>query len=222
MQPIAHFHSPFATKFGIPRQSGLVPQITGRIVFVPEWRTPEALRGLEGYDYLWLLWEFSAHRHAAKHPTVRPPLLGGNRRMGVFATRSPFRPNNIGLSSVRLNGIDYDTPLGPIIHVGGADLMDGTPILDIKPYLPHVDSHPQARGGFADGQPWPQLRVSLPPEVAALFTEQQRAALTHALELDPRPHYHADAAKVYALTFAGRDIRFRVTDGILTVLSPGE
>ena len=176
--PIAHFHSPFTEKFGIPRQSGPIEELAGQIVFEPEWRTADALRGIEDFDYLWLLWEFSANRRARKSPTVRPPLLGGNQRMGVFATRSPFRPNNLGLSCVRLDHVEWQSPQGPVIHVLGADLMDQTPIYDIKPYLPYADSHPDARGGFTDRQAWPRLNVTMSDQCAAMFTPEQLGAMS--------------------------------------------
>ncbi len=218
IEPIAHFHSPFTEKFGIPRQSGLVDELTGEIVFVKEWQVPDAIRGLEDFDYLWIIWEFSANRDARKTPTVRPPRLGGNERMGVFATRSPFRPNNLGLSSVRIVSIETATARGPVIRVAGADLMDGTPIYDIKPYLPSADSHPEARGGFTDTHEWHQLNVDIPPEQASWFTEEQLRALIHTLELDPRPHYQDDPDRIYGLMFDGRDIHFRVNGDRLEVL----
>ena len=218
IEPIAYFHSPFTEKFGIPRQSGLVDELTGEIVFVKEWQTAEAIRDLEDFDYLWIIWEFSANREARKTPTVRPPRLGGNERMGVFATRSPFRPNNLGLSSVRIVSIETSTARGPVIRVAGADLMDGTPIYDIKPYLPSADSHPEARGGFTDTHEWHQLNVDIPPEQASWFTEEQLRALIRTLELDPRPHYQDDPDRIYGLMFDGRDIHFRVNGDRLEVL----
>ena len=220
IQPIGFFRSPFAQKFGIPRQSGLVEQLEGEIVFVPEWRKAEALRGLEDFDYVWLVWGFSEHFEAKKSATVRPPLLGGNRRMGVFATRSPFRPNNLGLSSVRLSGIDYEAADGPVVKVLGADLMDGTPIYDLKPYLRYVDSHPEARGGFTEEHHWDKLKVEIPDEMGDFFTSEQLSTLNKILELDPRPHYHDDAEKVYSMPFCGVDIRFRVEGDCLKVLEP--
>lgn len=215
IHPIAFFQSPFPSKFGIPRQSGIVGELRGRIVFTPDYAQPEALRGLEHYDYLWLIWGFSANVEAEKHATVRPPLLGGNERMGVWATRSPFRPNNLGLSSVRIAAIDTRTPA---IDVLGADLMDGTPIYDIKPYLPYADSHPEARGGFTDQHEWQQLQVEMPDELQRLLPAADLAALRQTLALDPRPHYHADADREYGMPFRQFDIRFRVADGTLTVL----
>ena len=216
--PIAHFHSPFTEKFGIPRQSGLIEELAGQIVFEPEWRTADALRGIEDFDYLWLLWEFSANRSAHKSPTVRPPLLGGNQRMGVFATRSPFRPNNLGLSCVRLDHVEWQSPQGPVIHVLGADLMDQTPIYDIKPYLPYADAHPDARGGFTDQQSWRRLNVIMSDQCAAMFTPEQLRTLIRTLELDPRPHYQDDPDRIYGLMFDGHDLHFRVRGDQLEVV----
>ena len=216
--PVAHISSPLKSKFGIPRQSGLVGELTGRIVFEPAYRKIEAIRGLEAFDYLWLIWEFSANRSAAKSLTVRPPRLGGNRRMGVFATRSPFRPNNLGLSCVRLERIEEHPGLGPVIFVGGVDLMDGTPIYDIKPYVPYADSHPDARGGFVDDTTWQELEVCLPDNLAAIFDSRQAEALRRTLALDPRPRYHDDASRVYGMPFAGYDVRFRVEGRCLKIL----
>lgn len=216
--PVAHISSPLKSKFGIPRQSGLVGELTGRIVFEPAYRKVEAIRGLEAFDYLWLIWEFSANRSAAKSLTVRPPRLGGNRRMGVFATRSPFRPNNLGLSCVRLERIEEHPGLGPVIFVGGVDLMDGTPIYDIKPYVPYADSHPDARGGFVDDTTWQELEVCLPDNLAAIFDSRQAEALRRTLALDPRPRYHDDASRVYGMPFAGYDVRFRVEGRCLKIL----
>lgn len=218
IEPIAFFKSPFASKFGIPKQSGLVENLHGTIVFAPKYRNADALRGLEEFDYAWLIWEFSANRHAASSPVVRPPLLGGNTRMGVFATRSPFRPNRMGLSSVRISGIDFNTPQGPVIQVLGADLMDGTPIYDIKPYIAYADSHPDARCGFVDTHTRRHLEVSIPQNVAALFAPDELEALRKTLALDPRPQYHSSPDKVYGMLFSGHDVHFRVTDGTLEVL----
>lgn len=220
MTPIAFFHSPLTSKFGIPRQSGLT-KVEGRIVFEPQYRNADALRGLEGFDYLWLIWEFSANRDAKKSPTVRPPLLGGNERVGVWATRSPFRPNNLGLSSVRIVGIDLDTPDGPVISVEGADLMDGTPIFDIKPYVTYADCHPDARSGFVDERAWPELEVVVPDGVKARFSPSELEALTRVLALDPRPQYHDDSTRVYGMPFGGHDIHFRVEGRRLLVLDDG-
>lgn len=214
IEPIAFFHSPFTSKFGLPRQSGIVSELRGNIEFAPDYRETEALRGLEDYDYLWLIWGFSENVAAEKHPTVRPPLLGGNERMGVWATRSPFRPNNLGLSSVRIARIDWEKPA---IEVLGADLMDGTPIYDIKPYLSYVDSHPDARGGFTDQRQWQRLEVVMPAEMANDFTAADLDVLRQTLALDPRPHYHDDDARQYGMPFMGYDIRFHVSNGVLTV-----
>ena len=219
LQPIARFRSPFTSKFGIPKQSGLVEELRGEIVFEPAFRNADYLRGIEEFDYLWLIWEFSANPHKAVSPVVRPPVLGGNERVGVFATRSPFRPNPLGLSSVKIESVEWESARGPIIHVLGADLMDGTPIFDIKPYIVYADSHADARSGFVDKRQWPKLQVVLPDELHDVFSEEQLKALRHTLELDPRPHYQNDPQKVYGMPFEGRDIHFRVNDGVLTVLS---
>lgn len=218
IEPIAFFKSPFASKFGIPKQSGLAEQLRGTIVFAPKYRNADALRGLEEFDYVWLVWEFSANRHAAKSPVVRPPLLGGNTRMGVFATRSPFRPNPIGLSCVRLDRIEWATAQGPVIHVLGADLMDGTPIYDIKPYVAYADAHPDARCGFVDSHARRELKVVIPASFAARFAADELAALRRVLALDPRPQYHSDAGKTYGMLYAGRDVHFRVSGDTLEVV----
>ncbi len=218
IEQIAHFRSPFASKFGIPKQSGLAGNIPGTIVFEPKFRCADALRGLEGFDYLWLIWEFSANRHAAASPVVRPPLLGGNVKMGVFATRSPFRPNRLGLSSVKISGIETDTPDGPVILVSGADLMDGTPIYDIKPYIAYADSHEGVRCGFVDGHSDTRLEVDIPPAAAAQLTAEEAAALREVLSLDPRPRYQDNPDKVYGMPYAGRDVRFKVSGTRLTVV----
>jgi tRNA-Thr(GGU) m(6)t(6)A37 methyltransferase TsaA len=218
IQPIAHFESPFSTKFGIPRQSGLVPDLTGRIVFEPEYRQMDAVRGIDGFDYLWLVWEFSANRDASKSLTVRPPRLGGNQRMGVFATRSPFRPNNLGLSCVRFDRLEHDVALGPVIYVRGADLMDGTPIYDIKPYVAYADAHPDARSGFVDTTEWQPLEVELPDGLAARVPNDQIASLKATLAQDPRPRYHDDPDRIYGMPFLNLDIRFKVSGNILTVV----
>ena len=216
IEPIAYFRSPLTSKFGIPRQSGIVSELRGTIAFVPKYAQAEALRGLEAYDYVWLIWGFSENMDAEKHPTVRPPLLGGNERMGVWATRSPFRPNNLGLSSVRIASIDAEEAC---IEVMGADLMDGTPIYDIKPYLPYVDSHPEARGGFTDHHEWQRLQVEIGDKDAALFDDKDLQVLKELLALDPRPHYHEDATREYGMPYKGRDVRFRVDNGVLYVTS---
>lgn len=213
---IARIHSDFPTKFGIPRQSGLA-EVRSTIIFEPEYRNPDALRGLEGYTHLWLIWQFSEAVRDGWAPTVRPPRLGGNTRMGVFATRSPFRPNPIGLSSVRIDGIELHTPDGPLIHVTGADLMDGTPIYDIKPYLAYTDSHPEAAGGFALQTREGVLSVDFPAELLAVIPEDRRDGLIAVLAQDPRPQYQNDPERVYGMAFAGFDVQFRVADGRLTV-----
>lgn len=218
IEPIAYFRSPFATKFGVPKQSGLVENLRGTIEFVPKHRNADALRGMEDFDYLWLIWEFSANRHAATSPVVRPPLLGGNRKVGVFASRSPFRPNRLGLSSVRISEIEIDTTRGPLIHVLGADLMDGTPIYDIKPYVVYADSHPDAHSGFVDKNAIRWLEVVVPDAVAARYSSDELAALRKVLSLDPRPHYQDNPEKVYGMMYAGKDVKFRVEGDVLTVV----
>lgn len=217
IEPIAYFHSPFHSKFGIPKQSGLVEELEGSIVFCPEYRNTDALRGLDEFDYLWLIWGFSANKHAATSLVVRPPLLGGNEKMGVFATRSPFRPNALGLSSVRISRIEADTTRGPVITVVGADLMDGTPIYDIKPYIPYADSHPEAKGGFTDTHAICRLTVVIPDCFHHLFSQSQLQALYKVLELDPRPHYHKSGQKEYGMPYMDYDVHFTVNDGVLTV-----
>lgn len=217
IEPIAYFHSPFHSKFGIPKQSGLVEELEGSIVFCPEYRNADALRGLDEFDYLWLIWGFSANKHAATSLVVRPPLLGGNEKMGVFATRSPFRPNALGLSSVRISRIETDTTRGPVITVVGADLMDGTPIYDIKPYIPYADSRPEAKGGFTDTHAICRLTVVIPDCFHHLFSQSQLQALYKVLELDPRPHYHKSGQKGYGMPYMDYDVHFTVNDGVLTV-----
>lgn len=217
MQPIAHIESCFPTKFGIPRQAGIV-DTPARIVFEPPYRIADALRGLEDFDYIWLIWIFSQSEGHNWSPTVRPPRLGGNRRMGVFATRSPFRPNPIGLSSVRLLSIETDPQLGPVLNISGADLMDGTPILDIKPYLPYTDSHPQARSGFAPTAADTLLHVEYNPETKTILPPSLFDSLTDLLAHDPRPQYQSDPNRVYGMGFAGYEIKFTVSDGIVTVI----
>ncbi|WP_369282436.1 tRNA (N6-threonylcarbamoyladenosine(37)-N6)-methyltransferase TrmO [Oscillibacter sp. GMB15532] len=216
---IARIHSDFQTKFGVPRQSGLVEELESRVVFLPEYRNPDALRGLEGFSHLWLIWQFSEAVREGWSPTVRPPRLGGNARMGVFATRSPFRPNPIGLSCVKLLGIEESGADGFVLRVAGADLMDGTPILDIKPYLPYVDAHPEATGGFAPSAPERRLTVECPPEALKLLPEESRAALLGVLAEDPRPAYQDDPGRVYGFGFAGAEVKFSVDGNRLTVLS---
>lgn len=217
MRIIARIRTDFPTKFGIPRQSGLAQSLRATVVFEPEFRSADALRGLEGFSHLWLIWQFSQSVREGWSPTVRPPKLGGNTRMGVFATRSPFRPNPIGLSSVRLERIETDTPFGPVLHVLGADLMDLTPILDIKPYLPYTDSHPDASEGFSSPRERAAVQVVITPELLSLVPMEKRAALVEALSQDPRPGYQNAPDRVYGVAFAGLDVRFTVAQGVLTV-----
>lgn len=222
ISPIAFFHSPLTTKFGIPRQGGLAHSLAGTIVLEPAYRRAEAVRGLEQFSYLWLIWEFSAvdgKEGKAMPLTVRPPRLGGNERVGVFASRSPFRPNRLGLSSVRIDRIELDEKLGPVIHVLGADLMDGTPIYDIKPYVQYADSHPDARSGFVDTTEWKPLEVVIPEKVASVFSTQDLESLREVLSLDPRPRYHHDASRIYGMPFGGHDIHFRVEDNRVICIS---
>lgn len=223
IEPIAYFSSSFPSKFGIPRQSGVVDELCGCIVFEPKYRNNEALRGLEGFDYLWIIWEFSANKREGQsceawHPLVRPPLLGGNTSMGVFATRSPFRPNSLGLSSVKIEHIEYTENKGAVIYVRGADIMDKTPIYDIKPYIAYTDAHPNARCGFADEKAWTELDVCFPLELQQRIPHHLLPALTNVLRLDPRPQYQDNPDKIYGMPFDKYDIRFRVADGVLTVL----
>lgn len=218
MKCIARIRTPFDEKFGVPRQSGLAPT-AGRIVFEPEYRSADALRGIEGFSHLWLVWVFDRAVQKSWSPTVRPPRLGGNQRMGVFATRSPFRPNPIGLSCVELVSVEPDGPDGPVLHVQGADLVDGTPILDIKPYLPYCDAKPHAVGGFTDGLGSAALTVVCPPALLAAFPEVQRPGLLAVLSGDPRPRYQDDPERLYGMSFAGHNIRFRVEGETLTVVS---
>lgn len=218
MKMIARIHSDFTTKFGIPRQAGLVPELRARIVFEKEYRVPDALRGIEGFSHLWLIWQFSENVRDTWSPTVRPPRLGGNTRMGVFATRSPFRPNPIGLSCVKIEGVDFDTPDGPVITVSGADLMDGTPIFDIKPYIPYADCRPEASDGFAPA-PDKRLCVEIPDNVRDRLPADKLASLAGVLANDPRPHYQDDPDRVYGMEFAGYDVKFTVADGVVTVHS---
>lgn len=227
MEVIARIHNDFPTKFGLPRQAGLAPSLRAKIVFEPAFRIPEALRGLDGFSHIWLIWGFSANAASPSHaglvephwsPTVRPPRLGGNVRMGVFATRSPFRPNPIGLSCVRLESIEDDGPDGRVLIVSGADLMDGTPIYDIKPYLPGVDAHPEAADGFVGANRQPLLEVELAPELCASLDDNQLATLREILAQDPRPAYHAahsDPERIYGLSYAGLDIHFTVRNHLL-------
>ncbi len=216
---IARIRSDFPSKFGIPRQSGLVEELKAELVFEPEYRNPEALRGIEGFSHIWLIWLFSEAVRASWSPTVRPPRLGGNTRMGVFATRSPFRPNPIGLSAVRLDGIRRDETLGQVLLGSGADLMDGTPILDIKPYLPFADSYPQASGGFAGQKIDGPLKVEVSQPLLAQVPKEHRQALLGVLAQDPRPSYHTDPQRVYGMEFAGLEVKFSVQNDVLTVLT---
>ena len=217
MHVIARIHNDFPTKFGLPRQSGLVSGLRSMIVFEPEYRVPEALRGMEGYSHLWLIWQFHQAERDTWSPTVRPPRLGGNARMGVFATRSPFRPNPIGLSCVKLEAIQQDAKLGTVLIISGADLIDGTPIYDIKPYLPYADCHPEATGGFAHEVKDHAVEVVIPEEMLAKIPTDKREALQGVLAQDPRPGYQKDPERVYGFTFAGMEVRFRVAEDVLTV-----
>ena len=214
---IAKMRSDFPTKFGIPRQPHLVEELHSTIVFEPEYRNADALRGIEGFSHLWIIWQFSEAVRTGWSPTVRPPRLGGNARMGVFATRSPFRPNNLGLSCVKLLGVEMTKDLGPVIHVSGADLMDGTPIFDIKPYIPYADSHPEALGGFTDTAGEFLLQVDFPPALLEKLPEGKRAAAVGVLSHDPRPSYQRKPGRIYGLPFPGFDIRFTVEEDRLTV-----
>ena len=218
MRVIARIHSDFSSKFGVPRQSGLVDALESTVVFEPEFRNADALRGLEGFSHLWLVWVFDQAIRETWSPTVRPPRLGGNQRMGVFATRSPFRPNPIALSSVKLAGIEQTAEFGTVLKIRGADLMDGTPILDIKPYIPYADSHPDAVGGFASAPAGETLKVHIPPELMALVPENRREALRGVLAQDPRPHYQDDPERVYGFGFAGLEVKFSV-DGTHLIVS---
>ncbi len=215
---IAHIHTDFTSKFGIPRQSGLVDELEATIVFEPEYRNPDALRGIEEYSHLWLLWQFSECVGKEWSPTVRPPRLGGNKRMGVFATRSPFRPNPIGLSSVKLLGVEKTEKYGCILRVSGADLLDGTPIYDIKPYLPYVDSHPDASNGFALDEKDGRLNVDFPDNLLEIIPPEKHAALKAVLAQDPRPAYQDNPERIYGIEFAGFDVRFKVKNSDLRVI----
>lgn len=216
--PIAHIRTDFGSKFGVPRQSGVVEELQARIVFEPAYRNPDALRGLEDFSHLWILWHFSEVKQEGWSPTVRPPRLGGNTRMGVFATRSPYRPNPIGLSAVKIVGVDLHTPEGPVITVAGADLMDGTPIFDLKPYLAYADSHPDAKGGFVEGLTDRSVRVDCDPALLNGLPEDTRKSLLAVLAHDPRPTYQNDPERVYGMEFAGHNVRFTVADGVLKVV----
>lgn len=244
---IARYYGQLPTKFGVPRQSGVVSTLQGRIVFEPEYRNPDALRGIEDFDYLWLLWEFSENNKTKGnsqnslpirgerqrvgelgsgmgrgeglflHPTVRPPRLGGNKRMGVFATRSPYHPNNIGLSSVKLERVEWESAEGPVLYVSGADLMSGTPILDIKPYVEYADSHVGARSGFVDASDWKPLSVQYDDEVVVELSAEELCTLIALLEQDPRPHYHNDPERIYGMAFADWDVHFSVNGDTLRI-----
>ena len=216
--PIAHIRTDFGSKFGVPRQSGVVDELIARIVFEPAYRNPDALRGMEDFSHLWLIWHFSEVKQEGWSPTVRPPRLGGNTRMGVFATRSPYRPNPLGLSAVRIVSVDLHTPDGPVITVAGADLMDGTPIFDIKPYLAYADSHPDAKGGFIEGLTDRSVQVRCDEALLSPLPEETRKSLLAVLTHDPRPTYQNDPDRVYGMDFAGHNVRFTVADGVLTVV----
>lgn len=217
MKIIGHIHTDFPTKFGIPRQSGLVEELEATITFEPEYRNPEAFRGLEEFSYIWLLWKFSKSEKKNWSATVKPPRLGGKKRMGVFATRSPYRPNDIGLSSVKLEKIEFDEKMGPVLTVAGADLMDGTPIYDIKPYIAYADSHPEASEGFAGTVKEKELAVEFPEELLRIYPEEKRKAIVAVLKQDPRPAYDTDETRVYGVEFAGFDVRFTVEGECLKV-----
>ncbi len=218
MKIIARIHTDFTSKFGIPRQSGLVDELEATIIFEPEYRNPDTLRGIEEYSHLWLLWQFSECVDKEWTPTVRPPRLGGNKRMGVFATRSPFRPNPIGLSSVKLLGVEKTEKHGYILRVAGADLLDGTPIYDIKPYLPYVDSHPEASNGFAFDEKCGSLSVEFSKDLLKKIPPEKQAALKAVLAQDPRPGYQDDPGRIYGIEFAGFDVRFTVENSVLKVV----
>ena len=218
IEPIAHIHTDFPTKFGVPRQSGLASELTSTIVFAPAYRNPDCLRGIADFSHLWLIWEFDKVAGAGWSPTVLPPKLGGKTRVGVFATRSPFRPNPLGMSCVVLTGVRQNAKLGPVLCLSGADLMDGTPVFDIKPYLPYSDCFPDARAGFTSLAPDLLLDVDFPPELLAHIPEAHRSALLGVLSHDPRPSYQDDPARRYGMGFAGFDIHFTVSEGRLTVV----
>ena len=217
LHPIAVYHTRLSSKFGLPRQSGLAPLLEGEVELLPEYSHPDYIRGLEGFVYIWLLWEFSANKNATVRSTVRPPLLGGNKSLGVLATRSPYRPNPIGLSSMRLTHIEQ-LPGRIILHVAGADLMDGTPVFDIKPYVEYADSHVGVRSGFVDQHPWRCLDVVFADEEACPMSDADKETLRQLLSLDPRPHYHDEPSRIYGMTFQGYDVKFRVEEGRLIVL----
>lgn len=219
ISPIAVIRTEFPEKFGVPRQSGLASGLRGRIVFNKEYRDPDAFRGLQDFSHLWLIWEFSCNRHSEWHPTVRPPRLGGNSSMGVFATRSPYRPNPIGLSCVQLESIEYDSPDAPVLIVRGADLVDGTPIYDVKPYIRYADSHPESFCGYVDSLNEPNLEVSVPEHISVEFKDMiDFPTLRQVLSLDPRPSYQNDPERVYGMPFMGFDVKFSVRDAVLTII----
>lgn len=221
IEPVAYYRGPLTSKFGIPRQSGLAPALLGHIVFTPQYAHEEAVRGLERFDFLWLIWEFSANNEVASKTslTVRPPRLGGNERVGVFASRSPFRPNRLGLSCVHINKVVILEGGVPVVFVEGADLMDGTPIYDIKPYVAFSDAHADARSGFVDDHEWRMLKVVIPIDLATMFTDEEQRQLSEVLAQDPRPQYHDDPQRIYGMAFAGRDVRFRVCNGEAIVVA---
>lgn len=221
LKTVARMESEFPSKFGVPRQSGLVEELRGRVVFEPEYRNPDALRGIEGFSHLWLVWGFHMAQREGWSATVRPPRLGGNERMGVFATRSPFRPNPLGLSCVKLEGVELYTPRGPVLHVSGADLVNGTPIYDVKPYVPYADCHPEAKEGFAPA-PEKRLKVVISPEMEKKIPPGRAGALRGVLSCDPRPHYQEDPDRVYGMAFAGLEVKFTVAGEILTVADISE
>lgn len=218
MKIIARIHTDFPTKFGVPRQSGLIKELKAKIVFEPEYRNPDALRGLEEFSHIWIIWEFSEVARDKSSPTVRPPRLGGNTRMGVFATRSPFRPNPIGLSCLKLDNIEINSSLGPILHVSGADMMDKTPIYDIKPYLTYADSYPDATGGYVDELDDRKLQVDFPDQYLSIIPEELRTGLISVLAGDPRPHYQHDPNRIYGFEFADFEVKFKVEDDIVKVI----
>lgn len=218
INPIAYFRSPLKTKFGVPRQGGVAPSLQGCIVLEPAYRQLEGLRGMEGFSHLWLIWEFSANRHEQTGLTVRPPRLGGNERVGVFASRSPYRPNRLGLTCVVISRIENHPQLGPVIYVLGADLMDGTPIYDVKPYIPYADCHPDAIGGFVEQTDWHPLEVVIPKQFTSLFLKEELEGLCEVLSQDPRPRYHDNPDRIYGMPYAGRDVRFRVENSMVYVV----
>ncbi|MGN0447939.1 MAG: tRNA (N6-threonylcarbamoyladenosine(37)-N6)-methyltransferase TrmO [Acutalibacteraceae bacterium] len=217
MKPIAYIKTDFKEKFGIPRQSGLINECKGKIVFLKEYSVPEAFRGLENFSHIWVLWEFSEAKRESRSPTVRPPLLGGNKRMGVFATRSPFRPNNIGLSAVRLDKVDLENKDGVTLYVSGADMLDGTPVFDVKPYLPYADSIPGATGGFTENLAERSVDVVFPEALLSKVPEEKRASLSAVLKGDPRPSYQADPERIYGMKYGGFEVKFKVDGGVLEV-----